>query len=62
MNIKQQILQEIEQVPEQTLEEILMFIRSLKVRTPVNKDSKALIAFQQSLEERREVYQQLADS
>lgn len=34
MNIKEQIIQEIEQVPEHHLEEVLALVRSLKVKPP----------------------------
>ena len=61
MNTKEQIIQEIEQVPEPLLAELLEFVRSLK--SPQEKPhSKAVQAFLASLEERKEVYQRLADS
>lgn len=61
MNTKEQIIQEIEQVPEPLLAEILEFVRSLK--SPQEKTpSKAVQAFLASLKERKEVYQRLADS
>lgn len=61
MNTKEQIIQEIEQVPEALLAELLEFVRSLK--SPQEKThSKAVQAFLASLEERKEVYQRLADS
>ncbi len=44
MNTKEQIMQEIEQVPEPLLEEVLEFARSLKVKhTPESKAFKAEI-------------------
>ena len=61
MNTKEQIIQEIEQLPEPLLAEVLEFVRSLK--SPQEKThSKAVQAFLASLEERNEVYQRLADS
>ena len=62
MNTKEQIIQEIEQVPESQLEEVLAFVRSLKVKPQEKTHSKAVQAFLVSLEERKEVYQRLADS
>lgn len=62
MNIKEQIIQEIEQVPEHHLEEVLALVRSLKVKPPEKTHSKAVQAFLASLEERKEVYQRLAQS
>lgn len=62
MNTKEQIIQEIEQVPEPLLEEVLAFVRSLKVKPQEKNHSKAVQAFLASLEERKEVYQRLADS
>jgi hypothetical protein len=61
MNIKEQIIQEMEQVPEHRLEEVLVLVRSLK--SPEEKThSRAVQAFLASLEERKEVYQRLAES
>lgn len=62
MNTKEQIIQEIEQLPEPLLAETLEFVRTLKVRSQVHAPSKAVQAFLDSLEERKEVYQRLADS
>jgi hypothetical protein len=52
----------IEQVLEPLLEEELEFVRSLKVKPQEKPHSKAVQAFLASLEERKEVYQRLADS
>lgn len=61
MNTKEQIIQEIELFSEPLLAEVLEFVRSLK--SPQEKThSKAVQAFLASLEERKEVYQRLADS
>lgn len=62
MNTKEQIIKEIEQVPEPLLEEVLAFVRSLQVKPQEKTHSKAVQAFLDSLEERKEVYQRLADS
>ena len=61
MNIKEQIVQELEQVPEHRLDEVLAFVRSLK-KPPEKTHSKAVQPFLASLEERKEVYQRLAES
>ena len=60
MNTKEQIIQEIELFPESLLVEVLEFVRSLK-SPPEKTHSKAFLAFLASLEERKEVYQRLAD-
>lgn len=62
MNTKEQIIQEIEQLPEPLLVEALEFVRALHVKPSVKEPSKAVQAFLASLEERKEVYQRLADS
>ncbi len=62
MNTKEQIIQELEQVPEPLLEEVLKLVRSLKAKPQEKTHSKAIPAFLASLEERKEVYQRLADS
>lgn len=61
MNMKKQIIQEIELFTEEQLAEVLQFVRYLK--SPQEKiHSKAVQVFLASLEERKEVYQRLADS
>ena len=55
MNINEQIIQEMEQVPEHRLEEVLAFVRSLKMKPPEKTHSKAVQAFLASLEERKQV-------
>jgi hypothetical protein len=62
MNTKEQIIQEIEQLPEHHLEEVLELVRSLKSKPQEKTQSKAVQAFLASLEERKEVYQRLANS
>jgi len=62
MNTKEQIIQEIEQLPEPLLVETLEFVRALQVKPHEKAPSKAVQAFLASLEERKEVYQRLADS
>lgn len=62
MNTKEQIIREIEQLPEPLLEEILEFVYSLKTKPQEKTQSKAVQAFLASLKERKEVYQRLADS
>lgn len=62
MTTKEQIIQEIEQIPDSRLEEVLFFVRSLKSESQQKTPSKAFQAFLKSLEEREEVYRRLADS
>lgn len=61
-NTKEQIIQEIEQVPEPLLEEVLAFVRSLKVKPQEKTHSKAVQAFLETQEKWSEVYRRLADS
>ena len=60
MNIKEQIIQEMEQVPEHRLEEVLAFVRSLKVKHP--PEGKAFNAYLETEEKWSMVYLRLADS
>ncbi|MBW4640457.1 MAG: DUF2281 domain-containing protein [Gloeocapsa sp. UFS-A4-WI-NPMV-4B04] len=60
MNTKEQIIQEIEQVPEPLLAELLEFVRSLKVKP--TSEGKAFKAYLESEEKWSEVYRRLADS
>lgn len=60
MNTKEQIIQEIEQVPEPLLAELLEFVRSLKVKHP--SQGKAFGAYLESEEKWSGVYRRLADS
>lgn len=60
MNTKEQIIQEIEQVPEPLLKEVLEFVRTLKVKPP--HEGKAFKAYLESEEKWSEVYRRLADS
>ncbi len=64
MTTIEQIIQELEQVPEPLLSEVLNFVRSLRVKQDREEktNSKAMVAFLNSLKERKEVYRRLADS
>lgn len=63
MTTKEQIIREIEQVPEPILEEILDFVRSLKIKYQEQKThSKAFLAYLESEEKWSEVYRRLANS
>lgn len=63
MKTKDQLIQEIEQVPESRLEEVLNFVRSLKTEHQENKiPSEAVKAFSATFEENKEVYRRLANS
>lgn len=63
MTTKEQLIQEIEQLPESRLEEILQFVHSLKVKYQENEaPSEAVQAFLDSFEENKEVYRRLANS
>ncbi|MBW4613877.1 MAG: DUF2281 domain-containing protein [Desmonostoc vinosum HA7617-LM4] len=63
MTIKEQILQELEQVPEPTLQEILEFVRSLKIKQQHElQQSDTWKAYLASKQKREEVYRRLANS
>lgn len=62
MTIKEQLLQELDQVPESTLLEVLEFVRSLKAEKQSNIDDRVWQAYLDSEREREEVYRRLANS
>lgn len=63
---KEQILQELEQLPEPILVKVLEFARTLQLQTDqateANLESRIWQAYLESERERREVYQRLANS
>ncbi|MBW4681661.1 MAG: DUF2281 domain-containing protein [Microcoleus vaginatus WJT46-NPBG5] len=62
MRIKEQLLQELDQVPESTLQEVLEFVRSLKAEKQSNIEDRVWQAYLESEREREEVYRRLANS
>ncbi len=63
MTIKDQLIKEIDQVPESALPEVLEFVRSLKAKhEPQSQDSDTWKAYLASKKEREEVYRRLANS
>jgi hypothetical protein len=63
MTIKEQILQELEQIPESQLSELLEVVRIFKEKYQNNSDdSEVWQAYLASKREREEVYRRLADS
>ncbi len=73
MTTREQLLQEIEQVPESLLNEILEFVRTLKGKDGATEDNKgslldsqergrAFAAYLESEEKWSEVYRRLAQS
>jgi len=73
MTTREQLLQEIEQVPEFLLDEILEFVRTLKGKEQTTEDNKgsllnlqeggrAFAAYLESEEKWSEVYRRLAQS
>lgn len=62
MNTKEQIIQEIEQLPEPLLVEALELVRALKVKPQEKAPSKAVQAYLDSEEKWSGVYRRLADS
>ncbi|MEG4802209.1 DUF2281 domain-containing protein [Microcoleus sp. ARI1-B5] len=63
MTAKDQLLQEIDQLPEPMLKEMLDFVLALKAKHPVKSDkSDVWNAYLASKKEREEVYRRLANS
>ena len=63
MTAKDQLLQELDQVPEPLLLKVLEFVLSLKTEVEQQKlEAKAWQAYLDSERERKEVYRRLANS
>lgn len=63
MTVKEQIIQELEQIPESQLDELLQVVRFFKEQCQDNsKESEVWQAYLASKREREEVYRRLADS
>lgn len=63
MSIKEQIIQELEQIPESQLSELLEIVRVFKEKHQNNsQDTEVWQAYLESKREREEVYRRLADS
>ncbi len=62
MTVKEQILQEIDEMPEPTLHKVLEFVLSLKADKKSNIDERVWQAYLDSEREREEVYRRLANS
>ncbi|AFY59161.1 hypothetical protein Riv7116_6846 [Rivularia sp. PCC 7116] len=63
MNLKEQIIQELEQIPESQLSELLEVVRIFKDKYQDTADcSEVWKAYLASKREREEVYRRLADS
>jgi hypothetical protein len=63
MGIKEQIIQELDQIPESLLEEVLKVVRSFKNKQNSDlEQSEAWQAYLSSEREREEVYRRLANS
>ncbi|PZV06520.1 MAG: DUF2281 domain-containing protein [Leptolyngbya sp.] len=64
MTIKEQLIQELEQLPEAQLEEVLALVRSFKAEPDTNSDQSSRVwqAYLASKQEREEVYRRLANS
>ncbi len=63
MTVKEQIIQELEQIPESQLSELLEVVRIFKEKYQGNShDSEVWKAYLASEREREEVYRRLADS
>ena len=62
MTVKEQIIQELEQIPESTQKKVLEYVRNLKIEEKEISENKAWEAYLESEREREEVYRRLADS
>jgi hypothetical protein len=62
MTIKEQLLQELDQVPDSALQEVLEFVRSLKAEQQSNLENRVWQVYLDSEREREEVYRRLANS
>ena len=63
MTAKDQLLQELDQVPEPMLKEVLEFVLALKAKQPVKSETTDVWnAYLASKKEREEVYRRLANS
>lgn len=60
--LKKQLLQELEQIPDDALAQILVYVRSLKSSLKSTEDSQVWQAYLASEREREEVYRRLANS
>lgn len=62
MTVKEQILKELEQIPESTQQKVLEYLRYLKTEEKQYSENKVWQAYLESEREREEVYRRLADS
>jgi hypothetical protein len=62
MTVKEELIQELQQVPESELVKVLEFLRSLKVNLVDSGDRSVWNAYLESEQEREEVYRRLASS
>jgi hypothetical protein len=62
MTIKEQLLQELDQVPDSALQEVLEFVRSLKAEQQSNLENRVWQVYLDSEREREQVYRRLANS
>ncbi len=62
MTVKEQIIQELEQIPETTQKKVLEYLRHLKTEEKQHSENKVWQAYLESEREREEVYRRLADS
>ncbi|NJK74845.1 MAG: DUF2281 domain-containing protein [Richelia sp. CSU_2_1] len=67
MTVKEQLIQELDRLPEPILKEVLEFVLALKTKPPVESEtalekSDVWKAYLASKKERKEVYRRLANS
>jgi hypothetical protein len=61
MTLKEQIIEELEQVPESSLSQVLELVRSLQPQPLESKADRVWQAYLESEQEREEVYRRLAN-
>lgn len=62
MTLKEELMQELEQVPEAELAKVLEFVRSLRSTSTQTESDPVWQAYLESEQEREEVYRRLASS
>ena len=62
MTVKEQIIQELEQIPESVQKKVPEYVRNMKTEEKENAENKVWEAYLDSEREREEVYRRLADS
>ncbi|MGB3207490.1 MAG: DUF2281 domain-containing protein [Crinalium sp.] len=62
MTLKEQLIQEIDELPESNLQKVLEFVHSIKAEQQSHIEDRVWQAYLDSEREREEVYRRLANS